>query len=444
MSLSEPGPPNPFRIAHGARRRLLACLVVVLILVLFTRLAYVASQADTGWETIAGQWRDATIGPFVGNYVPISLREPVDQATYWLRESERVQTGEPDNAELAMASALLLDSPSMAFEVHHMTAPKWATNVGLKIPELDNSAIKRALQEFNVQCRQKCLAEAARATELQPSEVRWWRLRAMTLFDDNSHTIGPIQPHVTDWLRVLQQCQDHDPDNALYDYLIARYYFDRGVDTSKLDNPTIDQANFDLGMQWFLRGQRKAFCDVGGGESHLLFKFLQRTRAPRIEYRDIIQNRYIQYRIDEMARCIARVLWCQAERQEKKQELASALTLRCQAVHLFDQFLRRGAFFCGVFTVSLHSTASNTLEEFVGKHPGIVSAVEATRIGIAAKQAKIDKSVVDESNRRLTTSLPSFSPLLMTAGNLADACVTIVLPLLLAGAIMCIVASHFR
>jgi hypothetical protein len=444
MSPSEAGLLDSSKIVRRRRNRLLTCLAVMLFLALFGRLVCVTSRTDTGWETIAGQWRDATVGPFVGDYAPISVREPVDQAAYWLRETKRVQAEEPDSAELAMGSALLLDSPSLAFEVRYMTVSKSAAHAGLTIPEFDTNAINRAFEEFNARCRQKCLASATRATELKPSDVRWWRLRAMMLFDGKSYRIGLVQPHVTDWLRVLQQCQDHDPDNALYNYLVAWYHFERGVDTTQLDDPIIDQANFDLGMQWFLRGQRKPYCDAGGGEMHLLFVFLQRTNAPRVEYANIVDNRSMLLRVGRMARCIARVLWHQAERQEKKRDLATALTLHRQAAHLFDQLMqRRDSPSRDLVTIFLRNAASTALEQFVGKHPGIVSKEEATRICNAANDAKNDAYAVGESSRRLTTRLqPAFSPLLMAASNLADACVAIISPLLLGGAIACALARR--
>jgi hypothetical protein len=269
-------------------KRIVAGLVPLVCLILLIRFIYVAARTETGWESISQQWRDATLGVFVGEYMPLTSREPVDQAVYWLRETDRIVEGAPNNAEVAMAVALLLDGPGDQFIFRHMTVSSWGGQV---IPDHDHAAVQRARDEFEKRCRGKCLRMAAKATELQPKDVRWWRLRASIASGDPALE-NPGETHrAQDWLALLQECRKHDPDNALYDYLAASYYWGKGADDSKLDTPIVDQASFDEGMKWFLRGQQKPVCAAGEGEAELVFKVLQRTNLWRAEYESLCSNR---------------------------------------------------------------------------------------------------------------------------------------------------------
>ena len=47
-------------------------LIVVLLIGMATRVAWIASHTDTGWQTIASDWREATEGQFVGLIFPFA------------------------------------------------------------------------------------------------------------------------------------------------------------------------------------------------------------------------------------------------------------------------------------------------------------------------------------------------------------------------------------
>ena len=61
---------------------------------------------------------------------------------------------------------------------------------------------------------------------------------------------------VPDWLAVLRECQRHDPDNALYDYLAAQHYW---KDAIRYDVPStnpsvpIQSPPFGKGTAAFVR-----------------------------------------------------------------------------------------------------------------------------------------------------------------------------------------------
>jgi len=97
-------------------RKYVAPVVLLLaILVLAGRAAWVASDLEAGWCGLGVQWRDATLGWLVGKYEPVSQREPTDQADFWLRETERIAASRRQSAEIAMGAALVLDTPGVDF-----------------------------------------------------------------------------------------------------------------------------------------------------------------------------------------------------------------------------------------------------------------------------------------------------------------------------------------
>ena len=91
------------------------CLLLVLI-GMACRLLWLASGTETGWPTLTRQWRDATAGWVVGRYVPIDLREPDEQAQFWLREVDRVLEMHPDSGALAAA-------PPWCWTLQHQASP---------------------------------------------------------------------------------------------------------------------------------------------------------------------------------------------------------------------------------------------------------------------------------------------------------------------------------
>jgi hypothetical protein len=413
-------------------KRIFAGLVLLVCLVLFVRFVYVATKTETGWESIALQWREATFGIFAGEYMQVASREPVDQAAYWLRETERIVAAEPGDAELAMGAALLLDAPCEQFVVRHMTVSSWG---GQSFPKFDDAAIKRARDEFEKRCRGRCLQMAAKATELQPKDVRWWRLRAIIAFDDPALKKPGKSQAAKAWLALLQECRKHDPDNALYDYLAVSYYWGKGTDGSKLGSPIVDQASFDEGTRWFLRAQQKPFFGVDEGGVELILKLLRRTNLPRAEYEYLCANRSAII-ADSAIRPSWRVLQGQAERLEKKGDLADALKIHRQAVHMSDQLVPSGdaAASTSVVVPFFRRGTATLLDEFVAKHPGVVSAAEASQIKTARATTEHDWTIWQDACKRAMASVNAApSPLVCLIGLLADACAATLSFLLLLG-----------
>ena len=213
--------------ARSSRKRWLAAgFVVLLFLIPLVRFLWITSHTVTGWEIISRQWHEVTVRQCVEEQRPVySGLNSADRVAFWLRETQRIVAEEPDSAELAMGAAILLDSPGLDFVECH--GPR-ARSLGLA----PDSKLSPAVANSEDRCREECLAMAAKATKLQPKERRWWRLRALLLFDCQPYLRRKTAARLPDWLDVLQECREHDPGNALYDYLVAWQYWRESVDTT--------------------------------------------------------------------------------------------------------------------------------------------------------------------------------------------------------------------
>ncbi|MCU0880117.1 MAG: hypothetical protein MUF06_20285, partial [Pirellulaceae bacterium] len=249
---------------------------LLVLLGLACRLAWVAGRTETGVQSIGGHWRDATWGWVAGKRVPIANQDPADQAEFWLREAESVLADHPDDAELAMGAAMVLDAPGPNYAVRYLEPIESVPGIGI-FPTFDQAGLKRSEDEFEARCRERCLALAAQGTECEPDNLAWWRLRAILLQRHSMHSYDRL-PRDSRWQEVLEEAARHDPDNALYDYLTAKYLWD---ESSRLDVigtrqqlVVTDMERFDQGTRSFERGQSKRYFAVGDAGFTAAARFL--------------------------------------------------------------------------------------------------------------------------------------------------------------------------
>lgn len=375
-------------------------ILAFLFLILGLRLAWVASKTETGWEVIGRQWRDVTIGLIVGEREPIGNREPIEQADFWLRETARIVAADPKNAELAMGAALLLDSPGVNFLVRYYKSSNGTASFQYG-PSIDNDAVTVAVERFEQKCHQACADYAAKATQLQPKEVRWWRLRAMLLIPCNAWGKGH-EPRTSNWPDVLNECSLHDPENALYDYLAAWLHFMKGADLDDIDMPVVNQAEFDLGLTFLHRGLKKRFCAVGGDQSPLMLMVIDRSTMPRGDYVSTMSGS-IGYRRDCFLTDLLRVQCSLAKRQEKSGHVPEALTTLRQLRQYADQFdvASDGSLLFDQFVATMHMAGLEQLQSMMERHPKAGSAKVLRHIKVEAFAAEQNKKTLTEADRRL-------------------------------------------
>jgi hypothetical protein len=111
----------------------------------------------------------------------------------------------------------------------------------------------------------RALELAARATELEPDEPRWWRIR--TILEAWVDSAWDRPEMLVD---VVRRAGVHDPDNGLYDYLLSRLEESGAADPNKLAEAG----------RCFDRAQQKPFVAVGD-PVRAMYIFLEKSTAPR-------------------------------------------------------------------------------------------------------------------------------------------------------------------
>lgn len=332
------------RLFGWTRSAFWGCAIVLLVC-LAVRLLWRAAEMETGIQSLVSHWRDATIGWVVGDHEPIYLCQPIEQADYWLREANRVLDADPNDAQLTMGAALVLDSPGDGYVWRYVkrlnTYPEFGT-----FPDYDIAEIKRAEDAFEKRCRQRCLELAATAAKLAPTNVEWWRLYALLLRRDSVYACDDT-PRDPDWLSILDDCARHDPDNALYDYLAAWFYWQAAaeMDFSGGEERLVikDGDKFKRGIARFEQGQAKhcfAFGDMG---YTAVADFLSHTQAPLNDHERIVNSRGIHLRRSVLLRDTWRWQGYRESQRASAGDPASALMLSRQNRHLIDQYEMGGA-----------------------------------------------------------------------------------------------------
>jgi hypothetical protein len=378
------------------------------------RLVWLASRTETGFSTLGMQWRDATLGWILGEHQPIYLREPAEQADFWLRETDRVLKAHPNDARLAMGAALLLDAPNHEFEIKHSKAQKI---MGTIFPQFNEEPLKRAENAFEKSCKDRCLELAACATAMESENVQWWRLHALLLFRQPMHSFDDT-PRDRQWVTVLNECRRHDPDNALYDYLAAKYYWETGLGMDFTGNQeklvVKDAVSFQKGMECFTAGQAKPHCSVGDVGFTATADFLTHSKLPISEQAEVVNGRYVQLRRQDLLARLWRRQGYQAADKAAAGDFEKSLAMERQNLHLYDQFaaVEPSSRFDQV-AIMCRSVIVQRLKALVDEPKNSFSPTAVKEIDDLQNSVLIDKMVVEKAAQSLPKNQKR-----MRAGNL--------------------------
>lgn len=369
------------------------------------RLLWHASRTETGLETLRFQWRDATWGMAVGKRTPIHSQEPMAQAHLWLDELDRILHHERNDAELTMGAALVLDSPSPEYVSKYLKRIRIIPGFGT-IPELDEERLKAAKDAFESLCKEKCLQMAAKATELEPTNVEWWRLRAL-LLRSAMHSYDELR--TDNWLEILQEASEHDGDNALYDYLAAHFYWESSAEMdfngANERLVVLDAERFNRGISHFEQGQKKPYFAVGDTGFLAAAKFLSETTIPITDSEKIVNSRLIHLRRISLLRGVLRWQDMRAIEVADGGDSRKALAMQRKNLRMIDQFTGVGtrtkydniAIHYHVFTTDrMHTLANEHKESFPAAVIEDVKALE--------ERARLTKKVVEQAARELSNN----------------------------------------
>ncbi len=378
-------------------------LLLIGLAVAAVRLAVIAGPMETGWETVATTFRGEALGWTGWKHTPISGQEPPEQAEYWLRKVDEILAQHPESAELCMGAAWVLDSPGTGFYANHITQKDFG--FGVRVPDVDYEAIQKLSSQFETRCRNRCLQLAKRATELEPDDIRWWRMRAQLLFVGDLMATPGGEPRDTAWREVLNECSQHDPDNALYDCLAAQALWNKsaevdriaGEDGASVTQITInDNASFEEGSHRFEAGQKKSFLAVGESGYPAIAEFLSQSRLSKVEQGDAGVQRGVAGRQTLLFGHLWRRLDDLAEEAKQHSDNASRIAKYRQKLRLFEQAIapeETSAMYCSMFFGRFLPYAAVELQALSKTHPDLIEQGEVGQLTTQA-QANLSEAFI--------------------------------------------------
>jgi hypothetical protein len=366
-----------------ARSLVIACCTVFVALAV--RVMVAAAQMETGFEFVGSTVRDAILRWVGLSGEPVASRDPSQQADFWLAEADRVLGESPNSAELALGAAWVLDAPSLKY---------------------DDEAIDRATEPFLERCRDRCVQLAETATRLKPNNVNAWRHRALLQFTDD------LQPRHPQWRQVLEECAQHDPDNALYDYLIARYLYQQSAHTHVVNGDIVaavdHPALFAEANERFLAGVKKPFFVYGEQDNVALIAFLRASSLPKLQHADVAKNHLPVERFDSLYHQLGRwqlALFNGARQREEWQRAAECVRTNLQ----FEEQVLRGRETQALvkqMNVGSRKWWMYRLRRLAFEHPEYISAEVYAREDTRDRELRIQGAVVREALNRLTQRNP--------------------------------------
>jgi hypothetical protein len=422
------------------RSRVVTVIVALGTLVLVGRFAWVLCRSETGWGTVFRHCRDAALSPLVGDYLPLAFREPDEQADFWLAEVDRLAAEDPENAELAMAAAWFLDSPARDFWFRHseITEP-WLASEGFPPIRPRQEAIEAAEKRHEAKCGAKCLAMAARATELAPDDPKAWQSRALLLQDARS------EPRDTAWLEVLDQCARHDPDNALYDYLAAERLWSGTLDCD-FSGPKPkwwikDARSAAAAEERFDRGRKKPLA-VDEGILPVLAAFLRRSAVPRIDHERAFHAICFHPRISLLVADLVRTQWRLAQVRQDASDFAGALRHLRQADRLLEEVASTRGNVAGEGVVyQLRVMSAEQWQTLVESHPGLLSPDESAKVKERQQAAVAAQETLRKTAAVVNPRLRPLDPVEVAAFAMSGSLLPAVVALLAAALVTAAIAQ---
>jgi hypothetical protein len=431
------------------------CITLALLLALLgaaLRLTLIASSTELGPSFIATQWQDAFLGLIGEEYASIGDRPPSEQADYWLREVELVVDENPDSAPIHMGAAWVLDSPDVGFMHAHLKQNEIAAAFPEYGLELNVDAISSANAEFRDKCASRCVELAERATQLESDDVRWRRMLALLVFEGDMLPSGEgLAPRVDRCLQILDQCKQHDPSNALYDYLAALLLWNQSAnyewaieneETNKIWRLTVDDENkFAKGTRRFMEGQSKDFLAIGEEGYSAVPQFLEVTRTPISDQAKVAVSRLVTFRHATLFMRLWRWQNIRADQARVADDADRQLAILRQNLKLFDQSISADE--TSALTAlkdfdELRRDAYESIEELVDSGAVEVGPAEMTkmrereellRAESATLQAALKKLAAESYPKPLAFSLPTI--LSVVASELVAALLVLAAVLLL-------------
>lgn len=386
--------------------------VALVALAIAGRFIFAVSRIETAWSAIVAQW---TPEWFTAHAV--TDLEPPDQANYWLPKVDRIVAGPGNKAQLAMGAAWILDAPAPQYRSRYLQAHS-GPGLSFFVSEADTAQAER---EFQSRCRAKCLELAERATELDPTNVDYWRMRALLISSCSLDTIDNTV-RTPRWAEVLEEAARHDPDNALYDYLAATRLWNASGKYHRLPESFSreppkhgivyrlaidDPQKFASGVAYFDRGQKKKFVAFGQPGLPAIVEFLKHSQLPHGVQADLAVSSLWLLRTSKLVIGITRWQMARVDDRASANDNSQALKLAQQCLKALSQIEAAGETTGNelVLAFSQRQAAERALW-FIGTNSSPTTAEENAEIVRDARQAMLRVKVWQEAANRAAKPKP--------------------------------------
>ncbi len=384
--------------------------------------------------------------------------EPPEQADFWMAEIDRLEQAISESASMQMGAAWVLDSPGIGFLSNHWEESGLGTTIPAIALQMDEDAVKAAAEKFRQRCLNRCLLLAKRATEAEPNDVRWWRMRALLLFDGAPFWGRQgFEPRCDDWLDILDSCSRHDPENALYDYLAAFQLwkqaaaydwpgssdlptdfdgsFEGSEEFSELEDfseggygggyvdddsaeefeesddlwiLTInDEKKYAVGTKRFLVAQNKDFLAVGEAGFPAVANFVEQARLRKADQAAVAVSRMVTVRQSLLFSRLWRWQGVRDDHAQQRGDAASTKEILLQNSKLYDQAIvpiETSAMSVLTNFAILREINFDELDKFFENHPELVTVGEFDAIRQREKMLRIETETLQLALQQLDST----------------------------------------
>ena len=299
----------------------LACAAVLL------RATWVASHTEGGWEILGDHLRAGLPRALRGSGQAFDERGLRKSEWLW-EQANRVEADPKAIAADFMGAALsfvqFFNRPGV--DIYAFGGILWRDNPTPGGAESTATPQPVVLYEDWMR-RSRNLA--AHATQLEPDQVEWWRLRAVLMNFRHGVREGPRLDRLKEDpefdLELLDEGVKHDPENALYDYLAGSYLWSQSVargfrsvsgfdvdiereatilqrgheallkqfastvgdhvippvsNFDRLRSPVVDREQYSIAMEHFRRALARSCFATGAASSTAVVSFLDHCPSP--------------------------------------------------------------------------------------------------------------------------------------------------------------------
>lgn len=382
-------------------------LLLVVAGVLGTRLAWRLSVSEMGWSPHLDQWASVATSLVGVEHREIGDQDPADQAKFWLSEVERIGPAN-DDPEMAMGAAWMLDAPQFGFIRRHVRMKEGMDFPGMPASwrrELDDETIAAMTEEYERLCRQECLARIETAIRLDDANVQLRRARALLLFQTKFMSLDS-EPRQDDWLSVLGECAEADPENALYDYLAALHLWTSSADYDWEEDGYVlsieDKNRFEEGNARLAAGLGKSHLRFGTEGYAATFEFLEETSVSRFDYLNAAGSRQIDSRATNLLYRIMRWESVQSDVEKRAGRFDEAVGAVRRVLAISEQVTEAGNY-PNLLTpkLILRQWSLANLEDIHEDHPYLLSADEAANMPKQLAEVQRELKILEEVGRRM-------------------------------------------